>query len=158
LQDVNITIADFEAAFHDFEAGFQHKSIATIEKAIQEFGAGVEEIAVALKDCNATQLMEEIAKLAKDLKSGKAGYVFDVFDVLLTWFLFEFWICEKHSFIKIIYKEVINIFAHGRELTTDFKNAIKYFKERKFQLAGYQVGRIVGILLEYNLMAKIRKN
>lgn len=60
--------------------------------------------------------------------------------------------------IKILYKEAIVIWSHGKEITSDFKNAIKYWKAQQFQLAGVQVGKIVGFLLDYDANGYYRRN
>jgi hypothetical protein len=44
--------------------------------------------------------------------------------------------------------EIINIFTHGKEITEDVKNFLKYWKEQKYELAGVAMGKIAGILLE----------
>jgi hypothetical protein len=39
----------------------------------KDFGAGLDEIAVALKDCNAEEIVNDIRKIAQELSSGTSG-------------------------------------------------------------------------------------
>jgi len=126
LEDSQIALHDFEAAFEDLAYGFKHISIARIQKGIQELSHGINEVNLVLRDCNATELVREIEELVHDLSSGTAGI------------------------LHIIVKEAINIFHHGRELTSDFKSAIQFWQQRNWNLCGVNVGKIVGILLNYD--------
>ena len=50
--------------------------------------------------------------------------------------------------VKVVVSELVNIFHNEKNLTTDFKNAIQYWKAKNFDLCGVMVGKIVGILIE----------
>lgn len=99
-------------------------SPSLIETGLREFGAGVQEVAIAMKDCNVNGIIAKVEEIAKELQSGPTGIV------------------------KVIVHEIVNIFHNGRDIAKEFKNAIAYFKAQKYELAGVQVGKIVGILLE----------
>ncbi|KAL9652607.1 hypothetical protein ABK040_015570 [Willaertia magna] len=123
-QDAKITLTDLQNGFRDIEGGIKSISVKQVERGLQEFGAGVQEIAVALRDCNVTEIVREIETIAQELQSGASGIV------------------------KVIAHEVVNIFHHEKDIVSDFKKAIEYWKQRKFELCGVQVGKIVGILLK----------
>ena len=95
-----------------------------IETGLKEFGAGVQEVAIALKACNVNEIVARIEEIAKELQSGPGGIV------------------------KVIVHEIVNIFHNGRDIASEFKKAISFWKLQKWELCGVQVGKIVGILLE----------
>jgi hypothetical protein len=105
--------------------GFNDKSVREIELALMSFGRGLQEASVALKDCNVEKLVTEIAKLAHDLQTGPGGIV------------------------KVVIKELINIFHHHKEITNDFKQFMSYWKQHQLELAGVKAGALTGILLDY---------
>jgi hypothetical protein len=51
--------------------------------------------------------------------------------------------------IKVIVKELINIFHHKKELSQDFRQFYEYFKNHKYELSGVKAGAITAILLGY---------
>ncbi|KAG2381677.1 hypothetical protein C9374_006061 [Naegleria lovaniensis] len=123
-KDVYITLNDFDDAFYSLEYGFKRINVKLIETGLREFGAGVKELAVALKGCNVNGIVEKIESLAAQLQSGPLGIV------------------------KVIVHELINIFHNEKDITNEFKKAIQYWKDKKYELCGVQVGKIVGVLLE----------
>uniref|UniRef100_A0A7S1KRU6 Uncharacterized protein n=1 Tax=Percolomonas cosmopolitus TaxID=63605 RepID=A0A7S1KRU6_9EUKA len=124
LEDSQLAMHDFEAAFADLKYGFQHISVSHVQKGIQELSQGINEVNIVLKDCNATELVREIEELVVDIQQGHV--------------------------LKIIIKEAVNIFHHSKELTSDFKSAIQFWEQRNFNLCGVSVGKLVGILLNYD--------
>lgn len=115
---------DFDDAFYSLEYGFKRINVKLIETGLREFGAGVKELAVALKGCNVNGIIEKIESLAAQLQSGPLGIV------------------------KVVVHELINIFHNEKDITNEFKKAIQYWKDKKYELCGVQVGKIVGVLLE----------
>jgi hypothetical protein len=122
--DVEITLEDFNLAYKQITQGFRDWSPKLVEQGFVSFGHGIEEIAVAFKDCGVDRLVNDLEKLAAELKTGTTGI------------------------IHVIYKEIINIFTHGKEITNDVKNFLKYWQAKQYELAGVQAGKIVAILLE----------
>ncbi|KAG2381678.1 hypothetical protein C9374_006062 [Naegleria lovaniensis] len=123
-RDATITLNDFDNAFYSLEYGFKKMSPQLIETGLQELAAGIEEIKQGIEDCNIKGIIKQIESLIAQLKSGTLGVV------------------------KVLVHEAINIFHNGQNITTEFKNAIQYWKDKKYELCGVQVGMIVGVLLE----------
>jgi hypothetical protein len=122
--DVQVTLEDFKQGYNQIQQGFKHLSIKLVEEGFISIGHGFDDIATAFKDCGIERLVEDIEKLAAELKTGTAGI------------------------IKVLYKEFINIFTHGKEITVDVQNFLKYWKAQQYELAGVAMGKIAGILLE----------
>lgn len=123
-KDAKITLNDFENAFYSLEYGFKKMNPQLIETGLKELAAGIEEIKQGIEDCNVKGIIKQIESLIAQLKSGTLGI------------------------IKVLVHETINIFHNSENLTNEFKNAIQYWKDKKYELCGVQVGMIVGVLLE----------
>ena len=50
--------------------------------------------------------------------------------------------------VKVLEHELLNVLNNRNTLVGEFKKAISLWKEKKYELSGVQVGKIVGILLE----------
>ena len=105
------------------QAGFKSKSVGLITAGIIDLGFGIEEIGKDIKACDVQDIIADIEKIAKELSSGAVGI------------------------IEVIIKETVNIFSHHKEITGDIKNAFTFWEEQKYQLAGVQVGKLLGFLI-----------
>jgi len=123
-KDLDITLNDFEVGFSLIKRGISRIWIPDVEKGLRYFGNGLKEVALVLKVCNATRLAEDIADIAMELSQGIKGVV------------------------EIIAKEILNIFHHGADITSDFKAAIASWEKRDYFKSGFYTGKIVGILLD----------
>ena len=115
----------FEAAVEDLDNGFKHKSVKDIYDGLKELGAGFDEVAAAWKDCGGeyAEVAEDIEKIAKQL-------------------------AEPEGWIEVIIKEVINIFSHRQEVTTDIRNFVAAWKAEQYNVAGKALGDFLAVLLE----------
>jgi hypothetical protein len=71
VTDVDIAIADFNAAWADIVYGIKHISVKTIKRALQEFADGIQHVADAFAACGLEKAAEIIKKLVQEIREGK---------------------------------------------------------------------------------------
>ena len=125
LPDAEKTFQLLDSAVHDLEDGFASKNIATLYKGFEELGDGIKEFGLAFKECG-----EDFAELAADIER--------IAEQLQ----------KPYGIVEVIIKEAITIWHHRHDFTADVKNFISSWKSGNFKQAGFDLGVIVGILLE----------
>jgi len=121
MEDLNITLADFEKGFADISQGIDWLDIFQIEKGLKEWSAGVTEVNEVLKVCGAEKLAEDIAKIVAEVSSGTTG-------------LLEF-----------VAKEILNILDNG--VGQLFRQAVDAWEANNYYDSGKYCGEALGILL-----------
>lgn len=97
------------------------------------------EISVVLDACHLGELAKEVEAIAQQLEEGPAGYV--VFPSVCTQGKDRAYpVLSSPRIIEFVVDESINIFSNGHELTTDFKNAISYWRSKDFFKSGFYTG------------------
>ena len=158
---------------HDLEDGFASKNIATLYKGFEELGDGIKEFGLAFKECGEdfAELAADIERIAEQLQK-PYGYVChcpypwegsvigenrwkDVVELTVVrscWSSHSTPTPPEHiscsSIVEVIIKEAITIWHHRHDFTADVKNFISSWKSGNFKQAGFDLGVIVGILLE----------
>jgi len=120
-RDLDIIVAQMNAAWSDLKTGIKKLSVKTIERALQEFADAIETIGKSLDACGLTGLEQAIRDIVADIRAGK------VFQVLV--------------------REVAHIFCHGKELLDDFKAVGSFWTDGQFEECGKKVGEIIGFLV-----------
>jgi hypothetical protein len=120
-RDLDIIVAQMNAAWSDLKSGLKHLSVKTIERALQEFADAIETIGKSLDACGLTGLEDAIRDIVADIRAGK------VFQVLI--------------------REAAHIFCHGKELLDDFKSVASFWTDGQFEDCGKKVGEIIGFLV-----------
>jgi hypothetical protein len=124
-QEAEFAYESLERSFQELQEGFRQKSVGLITAGIIDLGFGIQEIGKDLKTCDIGEILEDIEKIAKELSSGVTGI------------------------IEVIVKEAVNIFSHHKDITNDIKNAYSFWGQGKYQLAGVQVGKLLGFLIQH---------
>jgi len=120
-RDLDIIVAQMNAAWSDLKSGVKHLSVKTIERALLEFADAIETIGKSLDACGLTGLEDAIRDIVADIRAGK------VFQVLV--------------------REAAHIFCHGKELLDDFKSVASLWTDGQFEDCGKKVGEIIGFLV-----------
>lgn len=120
-RDIDIIIADMNAAWSDLKSGVRKLSVKTITRALQEFADAIETIGKSFEACGLEGLEKAIREIVADIRAGK------VFQVLI--------------------REAAHIFCHGKELLNDFKAVSSLWVQGSFEECGKKVGQIVGFLV-----------
>jgi len=120
-RDIDVIIAQMNAAWSDLKTGVKKLSVKTIERALQEFADSIETIGKSFEACGLTNLEQAIRDIVADIRAGK------VFQVLI--------------------REVAHIFCHGKELLDDFKAVASFWTDGQFEDCGKKVGEIIGFLV-----------
>jgi len=119
--DLDIIIAQMNAAWSDLKTGIKKLSVKTIERALLEFADAVETIGKSMDACGLSGLEKAIRDIVADIRAGK------VFQVLV--------------------REAAHIFCHGKELLDDFKSVGTLWTEGQFEDCGKKIGEILGFLV-----------
>jgi len=122
VEDVNVTLDDFDTGFELLDAGFKSLNPSEVASGLKDIGKGIGETALVLKVCGAPQLAEDIANIGRQIEEGKL--------------------------LLVILKEVLDILHNEKVLTQDFKNASKAWHEKDYLTSGKYIGEIVAILLK----------
>lgn len=122
IRDIDVIIADFNAAFEDIVFGIKHISIQAIKRAILEFADGLQAVAASFEACGIQKAADDISAIVKEIKEGKL--------------------------IEVIAREVIHIIFHEKELVELFKSAAQNWRNGAFIQSGRDTGMILAILLE----------
>jgi len=120
-RDLDIIIAQMNAAWSDLKTGLKKLSVKTIERALQEFADAIETIGKSMDACGLSGLESAIRDIVADIRAGK------VFQVLV--------------------REACHIFCHGKELLDDFKAVANFWTDAQFEECGKKVGEIIGFLV-----------
>jgi len=120
-RDLDIIVAQMNAAWSDLKTGVKKLSVKTIERALLEFADAIETIGKSLDACGLTGLEDAIREIVADIRAGK------VFQVLV--------------------REAAHIFCHGKELLNDFKSVANFWTDGQFEECGKKVGEIIGFLV-----------
>jgi len=120
-RDLDIIVAQMNAAWSDLKSGVKHLIVKTIERALLEFADAIETIGKSLDACGLTGLEDAIRDIVADIRAGK------VFQVLV--------------------REAAHIFCHGKELLDDFKSVASLWTDGQFEDCGKKVGEIIGFLV-----------
>jgi len=120
-RDIDVVIADMNAAWSDLKTGIKKVNVKTIERALLEFADAIETIGKSFEACGLTGLEEAIRDIVADIRAGK------VFQVLA--------------------REAVHIYCHGKELLDDFKSVANLWTEGSFEECGKKVGEIIGFLV-----------
>lgn len=125
IHEVDIAIAQFNAAWMDIKDGLKKISIKIIKRAIQEFADGLDTVASAFVSCGLDRASELIKALVKEIKAGKL--------------------------LEVLLREAIHIICHGKELVHLFKSASENWRSGAFQQSGRDSGKIVAFILNIPL-------
>jgi len=120
-RDIDIIIADFNAAWSDLKTGIKKLSVKTIERALLEFADAIETIGKSFEACGLTNLEKAIRDLVAEIRAGKV--------------------------FQVIAREACHIFCHGKELIEDFKSVSTLWTEGNFEDCGKKVGQIISFLI-----------
>jgi len=120
-RDIDVIIADMNAAWSDLKTGIKKISVKTIERALLEFADAIQTISKSFEACGLTGLEKAIRELVAEIKAGK---------------IFE-----------VIAREACHIFCHGKELIEDFKAVANLWTQGSFEECGQKVGKIIGFLI-----------
>jgi len=120
-RDIDVVLADMNAAWSDLKTGIKKVSVKTIERALLEFADAIETIANSFDACGLTGLEKAIRDIVADIRAGK------VFQVLA--------------------REAVHIYCHGKELLDDFKAVATLWTDGAFEECGKKVGEIIGFLV-----------
>jgi hypothetical protein len=123
-QDAKLAFTTLERSFQELRDGFKRNSVYAITAGLIDLGFGIKELIDDAKACDIKEIIDDVLKIAHELSSGVGGI------------------------IEVVIKETINIFSHHREITNDFKNLILFWEQQKYELAGVQLGKLVGLLLK----------
>lgn len=123
--DAATTLKDFDVGVVDLDEGFRHKDVKQIYEGFKSLGAAFDTLADAWKECGGEWeiLAADIKKISEQL-------------------------AQPDGIIEVVIREVINIFTHREDVTTDVKNFIEGFKAKNYKEAGEALGNFVGILLQ----------
>ena len=124
VQDGKEAFTYLSRSVQELKDGIHRKSVSAITAGIIDLGFGIKELGEDIKACDIKEIIDDIMNIAHQLSSGPSGIV------------------------EVIVKEVVNIFHHGKDITNDFKNLISFWEQQKYELAGVQLGKIVGILIK----------
>ncbi|KAL0488186.1 hypothetical protein AKO1_015391 [Acrasis kona] len=122
VKEVTATLDDFSTAYAKLKLGFHTLSPSLVREGITHLGAGIESVTKDLKDCGVDRLVKDILALTAEIKQG--------------------------GILKVLIKEVISIFHHRKDVTTEIKTFIKAYGDKDYKVAGVQVGKLVAGLLE----------
>jgi len=120
-RDIDVVIADMNAAWSDLKTGIKKISVKTIERALLEFADAIETIAKSFDACGLTGLEKAIRDIVADIRAGKV--------------------------FQVIAREAVHIFCHGTELLQDFKDVANLWTQGSFEECGKKVGEIIGFLV-----------
>jgi len=120
-RDIDVVIADMNAAWSDLRTGIKKVSVKTIERALLEFADAIETIAKSFEACGLTGLEKAIRDIVADIRAGKV--------------------------FQVIAREAVHIFCHGTELLDDFKSVASLWTDGRFEECGKKVGEIIGFLI-----------
>jgi len=120
-RDIDLVIADMNAAWSDLKTGIKKVSVKTIERALLEFADAIDTIANSFDACGLSGLEKAIRDIVADIRAGK------VFQVLA--------------------REAVHIFCHGTELLDDFKSVANLWTDGSYEECGKKVGEIIGFLV-----------
>jgi len=120
-RDIDVIIADMNAAWSDLRTGIKKLNVKTIERALLEFADAIETIAKSFEACGLTGLEKAIRDIVADIRAGKV--------------------------FQVVAREAVHIFCHGHELLDDFKAVSTLWTEGSFEECGKKVGEIIGFLI-----------
>jgi len=120
-RDIDVVIADMNAAWSDLKTGIKKLSVKTIERALLEFADAIETIGKSFEACGLTGLEQAIRDIVADIRAGKV--------------------------FQVIAREAVHIFCHGTELLQDFKDVANLWTNGSFEECGKKVGEIIGFLV-----------
>jgi len=120
-RDLDIIVAQMNAAWSDLKTGIKKLSVKTIERALQEFADAIETIGKSMDACGLTGLESAIRDIVSQIRDGKV--------------------------FQVIAREACHIFCHGKELLDDFKAVANFWTGGQFEDCGKKVGEIIGFLV-----------
>jgi len=120
-RDIDVVIADMNAAWSDLKTGIKKVNVKTIERALLEFADGIETIANSFDACGLTGLEKAIRDIVADIRAGKV--------------------------FQVIAREAVHIFCHGTELLDDFKAVSNLWTNGSYEECGKKIGEIIGFLI-----------
>lgn len=119
------TLTEFDTAVVDLDEGFEHKDIRQIYEGFKSLGAAFDSLADAFEECEG-----EWATLSKDIKKIATQ------------------LAAPDGVIEVVIREIVDIFVHREQVTTDVKNFIEGFKSKNYFEAGQALGNFAGLLLQ----------
>jgi len=120
-KDVNVTEEDFIDGFNKIKNGINKYSISEIEAGLRDWANGIYEVNLALRDCGAGKIADDIESIMQELQSGTTG-------------LLEF-----------IARELLAIIDN--DISDLFEKAFDAIEAGDWKTAGLASGEITGILL-----------
>ena len=120
-RNIDVIVADMNAAWSDLKSGMKKLSVKTIKRALQEFADAISTIAQSFESCGLTNLEAAIREIVADIRAGKV--------------------------FQVVAREAVHIFCHGKELINDFKSVSTYWTAGQFEDCGKKVGEIIGFLV-----------
>ncbi|KAL0482197.1 hypothetical protein AKO1_013314 [Acrasis kona] len=124
LKTVNITMTQFHTAVDKLTAGLKAMNVPMLLDSFSYFAVGLAEVQQALAACGEKKLIEDIRDITYDLQSG-SGHV-----------------------VKVIVKELVNIFVHKGEVVSDFQKFASSWNAKQWTAAGVHAGKITVMLIE----------
>ncbi|KAL0490403.1 hypothetical protein AKO1_003206 [Acrasis kona] len=122
VKQTELSIHEFTDSYTQIRQGVKTLSPSIVLEGIVNFGKGLNSLALDLKKCGAARLVDDIKRLANEVKTG--------------------------GVLKVIVKEAVNIWHHKTEVTKFFLNFIKYYGTAQYTFAGVELGQLVFLLLE----------
>jgi len=119
--DLDIIIAQMNAAWSDLKTGVKKLSVKTIERALLEFADAIETIGRSMDACGLSGLEKAIRDIVADIRAGKV--------------------------FQVVAREACHIFCHGKELLDDFKAVASFWTGGQYEECGKKVGEIIGFLV-----------
>jgi len=120
-RDIDLVIADMNAAWSDLKTGIKKVQVKTIERALLEFADAIDTIANSFDACGLSGLEKAIRDIVADIRAGKV--------------------------FQVIAREAVHIFCHGTELLDDFKAVANLWTDGSYEECGKKVGEIIGFLV-----------